>query len=67
LYPTIRNATKIPGKIAWANASPIKDMFLNTMNEPNTPQVIPTMEEVMIARNAQGADNCSNSSSIKQN
>ena len=42
----------MPGKIEWDKASPMSDIFLNTMKLPNMPQVTPTITDVKSALSA---------------
>jgi hypothetical protein len=64
LYPTMMNEKYTPGKIECDNASPINDIFLNTMKHPINPQVMPTMEEVTMARIAYSDERVSRISNL---
>ena len=59
LYPTRTKATKIPGNIACERASPISDILRNTIKQPITPHIIPTIEDAHIALMAHSDDKVS--------
>ena len=50
LYPTTKKATRIPGKTACDKASPINDIFRNTIKHPKVPNMTPTKEDAIMAR-----------------